>query len=121
MSNRFAMTFTAAPEHIDENGHVNNTVWVRWMEDIATAHWMRDANPAHVARQVVGLDRPQTASMGVIEVPPDAVPRATFAELYSRADRLLYEAKQAGRNRTLSERLKAFIPRRNEGRRKKAA
>ena len=43
------MTFTAAPEHIDENGHVNNTVWVRWMEDIATAHWMRDADPAHVA------------------------------------------------------------------------
>ena len=49
MSNRFALTFTAAPEHIDENGHVNNTVWVRWMEDIATAHWLRDAEPAHVA------------------------------------------------------------------------
>ena len=44
-----AATFTALPEHIDENGHVNNTVWVRWMEDIATAHWMRDADPAHVA------------------------------------------------------------------------
>ena len=49
MANRFAMTFTALPEHIDENGHVNNPVWVRWMEDIATAHWMRDADPAHVA------------------------------------------------------------------------
>ncbi len=49
MSNRFALTFTAAPEHIDENGHVNNTVWLRWMEDLATTHWMRDADPAHVA------------------------------------------------------------------------
>ena len=47
--NRFAMTFTALPEHIDENGHVNNAVWERWMEDLATAHWMRDADPAHVA------------------------------------------------------------------------
>ena len=47
--NRFAMTFTALAEHIDENGHVNNTVWVRWMEDLATAHWLRDADPAHVA------------------------------------------------------------------------
>jgi acyl-CoA thioester hydrolase len=47
MSNRFSMTFTALPEHIDENGHVNNTVWVRWMEDLATTHWMRDADPAH--------------------------------------------------------------------------
>ena len=47
MSNRFAMTFTALPEHIDESGHVNNTVWVRWMEDLVTTHWMRDADPAH--------------------------------------------------------------------------
>ncbi len=28
MSNRFTLTFTALPEHIDENAHVNNTVWV---------------------------------------------------------------------------------------------
>ena len=49
MSNRFALTFTALPEHIDENGHVNNTVWVQWMEDLATAHWMRDARPEDVA------------------------------------------------------------------------
>lgn len=49
MANRFSLTFTAAPEHIDENGHVNNAVWVQWMEAIATAHWTRDADPAHVA------------------------------------------------------------------------
>ena len=49
MCNRFALTFTAAREHIDENGHVNNTVWVQWMEQLATAHWLRDADPAHVA------------------------------------------------------------------------
>ena len=30
-------------------GHVNNAVWVRWMEEIATAHWEADADPAHVA------------------------------------------------------------------------
>lgn len=48
MSSSFALTFTARPEHIDANGHVNNTVWVRWMEDLATAHWMNDADPAHV-------------------------------------------------------------------------
>lgn len=48
MSNRFAMTFTALPEHIDENGHVNNAVWLKWMEELSTAHWLRDADPAHV-------------------------------------------------------------------------
>jgi acyl-CoA thioester hydrolase len=48
VSNRFSLTFTAQPEHIDENGHVNNAVWVQWMEQIATTHWLRDAQPAHV-------------------------------------------------------------------------
>lgn len=47
--NRFSLTFTARPEHIDVMGHVNNAVWVQWMEAIATAHWEADAAPAHVA------------------------------------------------------------------------
>ncbi|GAA5055620.1 thioesterase family protein [Erythrobacter westpacificensis] len=47
MSNRFTLTFTALPEHIDANGHVNNTVWVRWMEDLSVAHWNAQALPEH--------------------------------------------------------------------------
>lgn len=42
------LTFTALPEHIDLYGHVNNTVWLRWMEDLATAHWTAVALPEHV-------------------------------------------------------------------------
>jgi acyl-CoA thioester hydrolase len=45
----YSTTFTAGPEHIDELGHVNNGVWVMWMEEVATAHWNRDGDPAHVA------------------------------------------------------------------------
>lgn len=52
MSKRFAQTFTARPEDIDELGHVNNTVWVRWVQDIATAHWRAVAAPEHVAAYV---------------------------------------------------------------------
>ncbi|MDZ4308564.1 acyl-CoA thioesterase [Allopontixanthobacter sp.] len=39
MSNRFTRVFTAAPDHIDVMGHVNNAVWVQWIQDMATAHW----------------------------------------------------------------------------------
>ncbi len=42
---RFTRTFTAAPQHIDELGHVNNTVWVQWIQDMATAHWDAAARP----------------------------------------------------------------------------
>ena len=49
MSNRYALTFTARPEHIDVMGHVNNAVWVQWMEALATAHWEAVAPAAHQA------------------------------------------------------------------------
>ena len=43
----FELDFVARPEHIDELGHVNNAVWVRWMEQVAVAHWRSVADPAH--------------------------------------------------------------------------
>ncbi|MEM7666512.1 MAG: acyl-CoA thioesterase [Pseudomonadota bacterium] len=49
MTARFTRTFTAAPEHIDELGHVNNSVWVQWIQDLATAHWEAAADTAHHA------------------------------------------------------------------------
>ena len=48
MSARFTLTITAEPEDIDELGHVNNAVWVRWIQDIAVAHWQAVAPPEHV-------------------------------------------------------------------------
>ena len=43
----FEMTLTALPEHIDELGHVNNAVWVQWIQTVAVAHWYSVADPAH--------------------------------------------------------------------------
>jgi acyl-CoA thioester hydrolase len=43
----FEMSFAAAPEHIDELGHVNNAVWVQWMEEVAVTHWRTVATPEH--------------------------------------------------------------------------
>jgi len=48
----FSKTFTAAAEHIDVMGHVNNAVWVQWVQDLATAHWDAVADPAHAAEFV---------------------------------------------------------------------
>ena len=33
------MTVPVLPADIDEQNHVNNTVYLRWIQDIATAHW----------------------------------------------------------------------------------
>ena len=47
MTPSFTLALTAAPEHIDELGHVNNAVWVQWIQEVAVAHWEAVAEPAH--------------------------------------------------------------------------
>ena len=59
----------------------------------------RQAIPARVAAEVPLLDRPVTASMGLVS----EAPAMRFNDLYRQCDRLLYEAKAAGRNRTVSK------------------
>jgi acyl-CoA thioester hydrolase len=35
----FTLGFTPGPADIDDNGHVNNVVYLRWAQELATAHW----------------------------------------------------------------------------------
>jgi acyl-CoA thioester hydrolase len=48
----FTLDLVALPEHIDELGHVNNTVWVQWIQQVALAHWYGVADAAHQAAYV---------------------------------------------------------------------
>ena len=48
MGARFSLSFTAGPDHIDLNGHVNNTVWLQWVQDIGSAHWEAGARPQDI-------------------------------------------------------------------------
>ncbi|GGC37692.1 hypothetical protein GCM10011371_26460 [Novosphingobium marinum] len=58
--------------------------------------------------EIPGLDRLVTASMGLVEQPEAGRLKGDFEVLYAHCDKLLYEAKAAGRNRTMSERLQSF-------------
>jgi len=49
-SEPFSMTFTARSDHIDELGHVNNAVWVAWLQQLSTSHWDAVARPEDKAR-----------------------------------------------------------------------
>jgi acyl-CoA thioester hydrolase len=35
----FEMVVSVLPEDIDEQNHVNNAVYLRWVQEAATAHW----------------------------------------------------------------------------------
>jgi acyl-CoA thioester hydrolase len=43
----FELGLTAGPEHIDELGHVNNAVWVQWIQQVAVRHWEAVADAEH--------------------------------------------------------------------------
>lgn len=45
----FRLDFVATPDTIDELGHVNNAVWVQWLQRLATSHWDAAAPAAHHA------------------------------------------------------------------------
>lgn len=70
---------------IDELGHVNNAVWVQWIQNIAIAHWQAVAPPAAQAAYVwvvirheidylgnVGVGDPVTARTWISEPPSGA-------------------------------------------------
>ena len=35
----YELDIAIQPADIDDQGHVNNVVYVRWVQDVATAHW----------------------------------------------------------------------------------
>jgi acyl-CoA thioester hydrolase len=105
MSRRFSMQLTAGPGHIDVMGHVNNAVWVQWMEQVATAHWERDAAPAHVAAYAWVVVRHEIDYRGniaegetveastFIAGPPSGARFNRDIEFRTRAGKLIVQAK----------------------------
>lgn len=46
----FELPITVLPDDCDELGHVNNVVYLRWVQDAARSHWESAAAPEDVAR-----------------------------------------------------------------------
>lgn len=76
---------------------------LRGAEAYDLAERRRRAIPALVAQAVPNLSAPVTASMGMSENVRTAPTQDGFDTLFERADKLLYQAKMAGRNRGMSD------------------
>jgi len=96
----FEMTVPVLPGDIDEQNHVNNTVYLRWVQDVATAHWRAIANPE--AQRTTGwvvlrheIDYKTPATLGDEIVLRTWVGKATrltferFTEIRRKSDRQL--------------------------------
>lgn len=89
---------------------------LRGRDALNRAERRRQAISVRIAKEMPGLDRVVTASMGLVERPAKSKLRTEFHELYAHCDRLLYEAKRTGRNRSMSEKLQSFDKRPRQAR-----
>lgn len=47
---RFSRSFWVDARDIDEQGHVNNVAYLRWIQDVAVAHWRHSATPEQIGK-----------------------------------------------------------------------
>jgi acyl-CoA thioester hydrolase len=62
---KFEVRLTVTPADIDQLGHVNNLVYLKWVQDAAVAHWAAEAAPEDqaalfwvITRQEIDYKRP---------------------------------------------------------------
>ncbi len=41
---RFSQQILVQKHHIDEQNHVNNVIYVQWIQDVAVAHWVSEVS-----------------------------------------------------------------------------
>ena len=71
---------TATPADIDALGHVNNAVWVRWIQDIAIAHWESIATPEQLAGMVWVVTRHEIDYRGNVTAGDTVIAETWVAE-----------------------------------------
>lgn len=79
---------------------------MRGPDVVERAERMRRAISIRIVNEIDGIEAPITASLGLVDTTPGVA--TTLRRVYAHADRLLYEAKNSGRNRMLSERIQLF-------------
>src|SRR3990170_56568 len=47
---KFSHSFSVDGTDIDEQGHVNNVAYLRWIQDVAVAHWRHAASDEMLAK-----------------------------------------------------------------------
>ena len=91
MPTAFVTSITATAADVDELGHVNNAVWVKWIQDVATRHWLAVAAPDHVEAYLWVVTRHEIDYRGNV-APGETVTARTWvdgAPRGARFDRLM--------------------------------
>jgi len=83
----YELPLTVEAEDIDDLGHVNNVVYLRWVQEVATAHW-RAAAPAEARDAIAWVVRRHEIDYLDAARPGDALVARTWI---GQAERLTFE------------------------------
>ncbi|CAN5399830.1 thioesterase family protein [soil metagenome] len=91
MPTPFVTTIIAHPADIDMLGHVNNAVWVQWIQDVATQHWLATASTDHIDAYLWVVTRHEIDYRGNVTVGETVTARTWVGEAPrgARFDRLM--------------------------------
>lgn len=100
---KFSHSFRVLAEDIDEWGHVNNVAYLRWVQDVAVAHWQAWATEEQktnftwvVTRHEIDYKKPAFENDEIVSTTwVDGIRMATcqrFTEI-TRGDDMLVKAK----------------------------
>ena len=109
----FERRITATEDDIDELGHVNNAVWVRWIQDMATAHWEAVAPAEHQAAYFWVVTRHEIDYLRAV-LPGETVTGRTWvggAPRGARFDRIVEFLGQDGKARVRAKTTWAIVDR----------
>ena len=110
MTTTHEITVEVAPEDIDELGHVNNIVYLRWIQDVATAHW-RAAAPADAVDAIAWVVRRHEVDYRHPALPDDRIAvRTWIGAAEGLTFERLTEILRADDRRVLAEARTLWIP-----------
>jgi len=109
-SDTFQLNITVQPEDIDVLGHVNNVIYLRWVQRLAVAHWEKAADPDDlenlvwvVVRHEIDYKRP--AQLG------DEILGQTWVGIHARRTFERYsQFRRATDNKVLAQALSIWSP-----------
>lgn len=109
----FTLEIVAQPGDIDELGHVNNAVWVRWIQQVAVAHWQAAADPADVEAVIWVVTRHEIDYLGNVRAGETVTARTWVPDppRGARFDRLVTFSGADGRDKVRARSTWAMIDR----------
>jgi acyl-CoA thioester hydrolase len=106
----FEIPITVASAHIDDLGHVNNVVYLQWVQDVAKSHWHAMANADDIKNLGWVVTRHEMEYRAAGFLGDELVARTWIGETTSLSCERFVEIRRSSDDRVLMRARSIWIP-----------